>query len=87
MCYTGTLAPSNTPERRTLSVAVVNCLEQGITGKTTDVATIGYIDVFMTEPATEPSDLEGSDIFFEIIGAAGTGAAGGGLHDIVQLYR
>jgi len=87
MCYTGATAPGTGPERRTMSVAVVNCVEQDVHGKSVGVATIGYIDVFITEPATEPSDSEGSDIFFEIVGAAGTGAAGGGLHDIVQLYR
>jgi Flp pilus assembly protein TadG len=87
MCYSGAAAPSSEPDRRIISVAVVNCIEQEISGKSTDVATVAYIEMFMTEPATEPSDLEGSDVYFEFVGSAGTANAAGGINYIVQLHR
>jgi len=80
-------APANwaneLPDRRIIYVAVVNCVEQGLSGRQT-VGTITFLRIFLTEPVSEPSGVE---IYGEIVDIVQLGQDDAVLHDIVQLYR
>jgi Flp pilus assembly protein TadG len=80
-------APANAanelPDRRIIYVAIVNCVEQGLSGRQT-VATVNFLRIFLTEPVNEPSGVE---IHGEIVDIVQLGADDAVLHDIVQLYR
>lgn len=79
------------PDRRTFTVAAVNCTANPVTGSETGVPVEGYYKVFLTEPVgndggSPPTvDIWGEVI--EIIGAGVGGGAGGVFRDVVQLYR
>ena len=62
---------TNQVDRRVLSVAVVNCAAEGVSGHTTDVAVQKFIDIFLVQPAlarTVGMRTENGDIYVEIIG-------------------
>lgn len=67
------VTPAGTgPDRRVLSVAVINCSAEGVIGKSTDVNVQTWIDVFLVEPAfargNGPSKVsEASDVYIEVI--------------------
>lgn len=69
--------------RRIVYVAVVNCREEGLNGRDTVPATT-YLKVFVTEPATSPSNVE---LYGEIVDVVQLGPDDAVLHEIVQLYR
>lgn len=71
------------PDRRIIYVAVINCVEQGLSGRQT-VASVNFLRIFLTEPANEPSGVE---IHGEIVDVVQLGQDDAVLHDIVQLYR
>ncbi len=76
---------SHTIDRRVFTLAVVNCIAEGpLNGNQDNVPTIGYIDVFLTQPA-EGQGNDQADIYGEIIGVTQPGT--NGLRDMVQLYR
>ena len=58
-------------DRRVLSVAVIDCTAEGVSGHTTDVNVKKWIDIFLVEPAlarTIGTRTENGDIYVEIIG-------------------
>lgn len=63
-------------DRRVLSVAVINCVEEGVQGKTPDTEVTKFIDVFLTEPAVPRQRTEIHDIYVEIIGESAQAAQG-----------
>jgi hypothetical protein len=82
-------APTNIDDpirdRRTLYVAVINCLENNITGDKDNVQVIEYAKMFLTEPVgIDTSSVD--DIWAEMQGVAVQGADGL-LHDFPVLYR
>lgn len=66
------ITPSTTQiDRRVLSVAVINCTAEGVSGHTTDVNVQKFIDIFLVQPAlarTVGMRTENGDIYVEIIG-------------------
>jgi hypothetical protein len=80
-------APQNAanalPDRRIIDVAVVNCVQEGLSGRQT-VGSINFLRIFLTEPVNEPSGVE---IYGEIVDVVQLGQDDAVLHDIVQLYR
>ncbi len=59
-------------DRRVLSVALINCAAQGVSGHTTDVKVQKWIDIFLVQPAlarTIGTRTENGDIYIEVIGA------------------
>lgn len=69
-CYTGSTPVRQTsPDRRTISVLVANCMGKAMTGST-ELNPVAYMDLFLTEPV----DLSGTgvnqrlSIYGEIIG-------------------
>jgi len=69
----GGISPSSTQvDRRVLSVAVINCAAEGVSGHTTGVDVTKWIDIFLVQPALARSTgmrTENGDIYVEIIGA------------------
>lgn len=83
MNYGGADAPD--PKRRTMYVAVINCVAEGpLNGNSEHVPVLAYAKMFLTHPAEDGSDQE---IYAEIIGVLEPSTDGSILHDIVQLYR
>lgn len=64
------------PDRRVLSVAVINCTAEGVGGRTEGVDVVRWIDVFLVEPSLPRTRTENSDVYVEVIGP--TSLAGGG---------
>ena len=85
LCNGPGVAPSGViPDRRVLSVAVVNCEAEGVSGKTTGVEVLKFVDVFLVEPSFSRGSgsskrTEKTDLYIEIIGETtlGGGAAQG----------
>lgn len=76
-------ASNQLANRRIIYVAVINCLEEGVNGRV-NVPSITYLKVFLTEPVTQPSNVE---IYGEIVDVVQLGQDDTVLHEIVQLYR
>lgn len=57
----------NTPDRREITVAVVNCLQQGVNGSSTGVAVADWMDVFLVEPSLDRQRTNAGDIYVEVI--------------------
>lgn len=85
ICNAPGISPSGgTPDRRVLSVAVINCQQEGVSGKTTGVDVLKFVDVFLVEPSLARGSgtskrTEKTDLYVEIIGetSLGGGAAQG----------
>ncbi|MBA3511796.1 pilus assembly protein TadG-related protein [Sphingomonas sp.] len=60
---------ANQPDRRVLSVAVLNCTAQAVSASSANVPVTKWIDIFLTEPvAARTSRTENGDIYVEVIG-------------------
>ena len=58
-------------DRRVLSVAVINCTAEGVSGHTTGIDVKKWIDIFLVQPAlarTVGMRTENGDIYVELIG-------------------
>jgi hypothetical protein len=77
-------------DRRIVTMAVINCLEYGVTGSIT-VPAEGYMNGFMTEPVNDsPSDPDRGDIILEVVGSSLQGNGGPApvrSRDWVELVR
>lgn len=56
------------PDRRKLSVAVINCLQHGVSGNSTGVPVKDWLDVFLVEPSLNRDRTHSGDIYIEVIG-------------------
>lgn len=72
----------NQIDRRVLSVAVVNCVAEGIKGKTSGVEVTKHIDVFLTEPTVPRERTEIADIYVEIVGESANAADGNNIQTV-----
>jgi hypothetical protein len=83
-------APVNVPERdrRTLIMAVVNCIDQNVQGSADDVEVENWARVFITEPVERlgPSK-DKNTIWGELIGIVEPDDGSGVLHEFPVLYR
>ena len=73
-------------DRRVMIVAVINCLEHGISGNASGVPVEAFVRMFLTEPV----GLDGAsveDIYAETLGVVEPGDFDGVLHDFPVLYR
>ncbi|QIG55104.1 hypothetical protein G6N82_13960 [Altererythrobacter sp. BO-6] len=55
------------PDRRVMTIAVVNCTAEQVRGKTQDVAIADWLDVFLVQPSAARDRTSKSDIYFEVI--------------------
>jgi Putative Flp pilus-assembly TadE/G-like len=62
-------------DRRRLSVAVINCGAEGVSGRTVNVHVTKWIEVFLVEPTIPRPRTENSDLYVEVIEE--TNAGGG----------
>lgn len=80
----GVTPTATVPDRRILTVAVVNCNSQGVTGRTTGVHVQKWIDLFLVEPSLARDRTEKSDVYGEIIREATLGGGGGTTGNTVK---
>ena len=78
------------PDRRLISVAIINCQAEGITGSTSGVHVQSWVDVFLVEPSATRGTggskyTEKSDVYVEIVRATQLG--GGGSTAAQQIRR
>lgn len=77
----GSVTPSATvPDRRRISVAVINCNAQNLNGAETNVQVRKWVDVFLVEPAIARGNgptqrSTNGDIYVEVIGVTATGGS------------
>ncbi|MDQ3140573.1 MAG: hypothetical protein M3Q15_07590, partial [Pseudomonadota bacterium] len=69
----GTVPGPTTPDRRMISVAVVNCLQQGVNGRSTGLQTVGFLEAFLVEPSIARARNGRGDIYVEVVGASTQG--------------
>lgn len=78
------------PDRRTVIAAAVDCSSQSVSGNTTNIAVLEYVQLFMTEPVAAPGGNDDAEIMVEVVrsaGGFGSGATAGVYRELVQLYR
>lgn len=69
----------NVPDRRRLSLAVVNCTANGVNGNSTNVPVQKWVDTFLVEPSMNRARTSAGDIYVEVIAESnsnGDGTAG-----------
>lgn len=88
MCYSGS-TPTDTPDRRVLYVAIIDCQNLNVHGNTVaPLPVMAFGKFFVTEPISNPPDADAGTIFAELIGLSEPGSVSNEVaHDIVQLYR
>ncbi len=80
----GQVPAATTPDRRRISVAVVNCLANNVKGNSTDVPVEKWIDVFLVEPSLQRARTNDGDIYVEIIGETVNGGGANANQVIVH---
>ena len=73
LCNPPGLPPASTPDRRVLSIAIINCTAEAVGSNTTNAEIIKFIDVFLVEPSARRGNgaslrTEASDVYVEVIG-------------------
>lgn len=79
VCRAGITPGATTPDRRRISVAVVNCKAQNVNGKEKNVEVRKWLDVFLVEPAIKRANgtrTGDGDIYVEVIGETSSSGAG-----------
>ena len=94
VCRPPGIDPSTTPpspDRRRISVAVVNCEAQNVAGHRREVQVRKWLDVFLVEPAVaRPDRTTNGDIYVEVIEVASSGSSTNNLpqrRDVPYLIR
>ena len=62
-----------TADRRLITVAIVNCLQQSVNGNSTNVQTVGWLDAFLVEPSLARGRTTRGDVYVEVVGSSTTG--------------
>lgn len=81
-CYGGPTPPNDSPDRRVLYFAVVNCGLHNVHGNADDIGPVAFVKSFLTEPVSTASD-----IYLETIEVAHPETNNSVMHDVIQLYR
>lgn len=69
----GQVPDLTTPDRRLITVAIVNCMQQSVNGNSTNVQTVGWLDAFLVEPSINRARTNRGDVYVEVVGATTTG--------------
>lgn len=80
----GVTPTTTVPDRRVLTVAVINCNAEGVSGRTAGVTVTRWIDMFLVEPSLPRARTEKSDVYGEIIGETTLGGGGGTTGNTVK---
>ena len=70
----GIVPAATVPDRRRISVAVVNCTAASVNGSSTNVPVVKWIDVFLVQPSVARDRTSAGDIYGEVIGETQSGA-------------
>ncbi|MBY6127091.1 pilus assembly protein [Qipengyuania aquimaris] len=89
LCHGPGVAPAATPDRRVLSIAVINCVAEAVGSNTTDARIQKFVDVFLVEPSARRGSgsniiTEASDVYVEIIGET---TLGGGANQGQEIRK
>jgi len=85
-CSTATPITQSLRDRRVLTVAVMNCIQHGVQGNSTNIPVEDFLEIFLThEVPHEGADEDG--LFGEMLGVVEPGADDGILHEFPVLYR
>ena len=71
VCGTPSIPGPLTPDRRKLTIAVVNCLEESVNGNSTGVVVKDWLDVFLVEPSINRERTSDGDVYVEVVGRSG----------------
>ena len=82
--YTPQEPDEDTPDRRRISVAVVNCAANNVHGNSVGVPVEKWIDVFLTEPSIARARTSDGDMYVEIIGESVSGGAGSTAAQVIR---
>jgi hypothetical protein len=89
--YGAGLVPNGTtPDRRRITVAVVNCVANGVKGDSNDVPVEKWIDAFLVEPSLNRARTNDGDMYVEIIGETVNGGANASqviVHQVPYLIK
>ena len=80
----GQIPNSTTPDRRRISVAVVNCQANGVKGNSDGVPVEKWIDIFLVEPSLNRARTNDGDIYVEVIGETVNGGSSNASQVIVH---
>lgn len=64
------------PDRRKITVAVINCVAEGVNGSSTNVPVTKWIDAFLVEPSVNRPRTSQGDVYIEIVGVTTLGGGG-----------
>lgn len=80
----GLPAGPTTADRRQISMAVINCVEQGVQGQAKNVTVVKWVDLFLVEPSLARDRTDPGDIYVEVIRQT---TAGGNAPTNPQVVR
>ena len=88
----GQVPNATIPDRRRISVAVVDCTANGVKGNVNNVPVEKWIDIFLVEPSLQRDRTNDGDMYVEVIGeslAGGSGSTAGQVirHDVPYLIK
>ncbi|MEA1072509.1 pilus assembly protein TadG-related protein [Sphingomonas sp. LY160] len=72
--YAPVVPSATVPDRRRISVAVVNCVAQSVNGAVDNLPVVKWIDVFLVQPSLNRARTSAGDVYAEVIGETQTGA-------------
>lgn len=85
-CYSNpTNPPTDSPDRRVIYFAIVNCSQYALNGNRDNVPVAAFGKAFLPEPVVNKGGDD--EMVIEFIDVVKVGADDGVLHEIVQLYR
>jgi len=71
---TGQVPGGTTPDRRRISLAVINCTANSVNGNSTNVPVQKWLEVFLVEPSIARAQTNAGDIYAEVISETTSGA-------------
>lgn len=76
-CVTPGVTPGGlVPDRRKITVAVVNCEASNVQGNSTNVPVVKFIDAFLVEPSVNRKHTHQGDVYIEVIDVTTLGGGG-----------
>lgn len=69
----GQVPDADTPDRRKITVAIVNCIDQSVNGNSVDIQTVGWLEAFLVEPSYNRARTSSGDVYVEVVGGARQG--------------
>jgi Flp pilus assembly protein TadG len=71
----GLAAGANQPDRRLISMAVVNCANQSVQGQSKDVTVAKWVELFLVEPSIARPRTSAGDIYVEVVRETNAGGS------------